>query len=62
MQCQAKGNLHKKVSRDLTEKKQDLTEMSIVLMVLTRFKRDFILARFYHNQIRKSWLNLVNIC
>ena len=34
------GNLlstlpHKKVSRDLTEKKQDVTEMSIVLMVLT---------------------------
>ena len=26
---------HKKVSRDLTEKKQDLTEMSIILMVLT---------------------------
>ena len=27
---------HKKVSRDLTEKKQDLTEMSIILMVLTK--------------------------
>ena len=26
---------HKKVSWDLTEKKQDLTEVSIVLMVLT---------------------------
>ena len=26
---------HKKVSRDLTKKKQDLTEMSIILMVLT---------------------------
>ena len=26
---------HKKVSRDLTEKKQDLTKMSIILMVLT---------------------------
>ena len=26
---------HRKVSRDLTEKKQDLTEMSIILMVLT---------------------------
>ena len=26
---------HKKVYRDLTEKKQDLTEMSIILMVLT---------------------------
>ena len=26
---------HKKVSRDLTEKKQDLTDMSIILMVLT---------------------------
>ena len=26
---------HKKVSQDLTEKKQDLTEMSIILMVLT---------------------------
>ena len=26
---------HKKVSRDLTKKKQDLTEMSILLMVLT---------------------------
>ena len=25
---------HKKVSRDLTKKKQDLTEMSIILMVL----------------------------
>ena len=28
--------LHKKVSQDLTEKKQDLTEMSIILMVLTK--------------------------
>ena len=27
---------HKKVSQDLTEKKQDLTEMSIILMVLTK--------------------------
>ena len=26
---------HKKVSRDLTEKKQDFTEMSMILMVLT---------------------------
>ena len=26
---------HKKVSRDLIEKKQDLTEMSIILMLLT---------------------------
>ena len=26
---------HKKVSQDLTEKKQDFTEMSIILMVLT---------------------------
>ena len=26
---------HKKVSQDLTKKKQDLTEMSIILMVLT---------------------------
>ena len=26
---------HKKVSRDLTEKKQDLIEMSIILIVLT---------------------------
>ena len=28
-------NPHKKVSQDLTKKKQDLTEMSIILMVLT---------------------------
>ena len=27
---------HKKVSRDLTKKKQDLTEMSIILMILTK--------------------------
>ena len=26
---------HKKVRRDLTEKKQDVTEMSIILMLLT---------------------------
>ena len=26
---------HKKVSQDLTKKKQDLTKMSIILMVLT---------------------------
>ena len=30
----ASANPHKKVSQDLTEKKQDLTEMSIILMVL----------------------------
>ena len=29
------GIPHKKLSRDLTEKKQDLTKMSIILMVLT---------------------------
>ena len=44
---------HKKVSHDLTEKKQDLTEMSIILMVLNEI---------YHNQLRKSWFNSVNIC
>ena len=27
---------HKKVSWDLTKKKQDLTEMSVILMVLTK--------------------------
>ena len=32
---QAKFEAHKKVSQDLTKKKQDLTEMSIILMVLT---------------------------
>ena len=58
LECDA----HKKVSQDLTEKKQDLIKMSIILKVLTEFKQDFILARFYHNQLRKSWFNLVNIC
>ena len=29
------GFPHKKVSQDLTKKKQDLTEMSIIFMVLT---------------------------
>ena len=33
--CTLKDFPHKKVSRDLTEKKQNLTEMSIILMVLT---------------------------
>ena len=37
---------HKKVSRDLTEKKQDLTEISIILMVLTE-----IYVRFYLSKI-----------
>ena len=37
---------HKKVSRDLTKFKQDF----------------FILVRFYHNQLRKSRSNMVNIC
>ena len=37
---------HKKVSRDLTKKKQDLTEMSIILMVLTE-----IYARLYLSKI-----------
>ena len=46
---------HKKVSQDLTKKKQDLTEMSIILMVL-RFEQDFVLARFYHNQLRNLGL------
>ena len=32
---QIQVNPHKNVSRDLTKKKQDLTEMSIILMVLT---------------------------
>ena len=31
-----RNNPHKKVSQDLTEKKQDLTEMSIILMVLIK--------------------------
>ena len=30
-----KQNPHKKVSQDLTEKKQDLTEICIILMILT---------------------------
>ena len=30
------GNPHKKESRDLTDKQQDLTEMSLILMVLTK--------------------------
>ena len=37
---------HKKVSQDLTKKKQYLTEMSIILMVLTE-----IWARFYLSKI-----------
>ena len=31
-----KNSPHKKVSQDLTEKKQDLTEMSTILMVLAK--------------------------
>ena len=31
----SKAHPHKKVSQDLTEKKQDLTQMSTILMALT---------------------------
>ena len=36
--------LTKKLSRDLTEKKQDLTEMSMILMVLTEIQERFYLS------------------
>ena len=57
----ANHNPHKKVRRDLTEKKQDLTEKSIILMVLTEVlsQQDFIIIKLENLDL--TWLISVRV-
>ena len=57
----ANHNPHKKVRRDLTKKKQNLTEKSIILMVLTEVlsQQDFIIIKLENLDL--TWLISVRV-